>query len=336
MQNLLANVMEEQGEYANACALYEKNLILAQERRDFIGVAWTLALQAEVRLLWQRDTDTARVLLAQSFPLLQVQNVHSALFYKIALLDAYFISGLLAFYEGDHPLACSSIDECIRLAKELATPPAVAMSLSLLGRVRAAQGNLTAAYAHFQESLEIPLKRKAFWYFLVVVAGGADVLARQGNLFRAVRLWSFSQEQREMKGCPLPPADRTHHEQALTAVRHQLRKQNFTAAWTEGRSMTKEQAVATLSQAPLFVTEATDRESQKRSQEPRPLFPAGLTAREVEVLRLVAQGLADSQVANRLVISPRTVNNHLTSIYNKLGVDSRTAATRYAMEHQLV
>lgn len=48
-------------------------------------------------------------------------------------------------------------------------------------------------------------------------------------------------------------------------------------------------------------------------------FPAGLTAREVEVLRLVAQGLANTQVAERLVTSPRTVNTYLTSIYYKLG-----------------
>ena len=67
-----------------------------------------------------------------------------------------------------------------------------------------------------------------------------------------------------------------------------------------------------------------------------PTSPAGLTAREVEVLRLVAQGLTDAQVAEQLVISPRTVNTHLTSIYNKLGVDSRTAATRFAVDHQLV
>jgi DNA-binding NarL/FixJ family response regulator len=56
----------------------------------------------------------------------------------------------------------------------------------------------------------------------------------------------------------------------------------------------------------------------------------------VEVLRLVAQGLTDAQVAEQLVISPRTVNFHLASIYSKLGVSSRSAATRYAIEHQLV
>jgi len=67
-----------------------------------------------------------------------------------------------------------------------------------------------------------------------------------------------------------------------------------------------------------------------------PTSPAGLTAREVEVLRLVAQGLTDAQVAEQLVISRRTVNWYLTSIYSKLGVPSRSAATRYAIEHKLV
>jgi DNA-binding CsgD family transcriptional regulator len=65
-------------------------------------------------------------------------------------------------------------------------------------------------------------------------------------------------------------------------------------------------------------------------------YPAGLTAREVEVLRLLAEGLTDAQIAGQLVISPRTVNNHLTSIYSKIQVSSRSAATRYAIKHKLV
>jgi predicted ATPase/DNA-binding CsgD family transcriptional regulator len=65
-------------------------------------------------------------------------------------------------------------------------------------------------------------------------------------------------------------------------------------------------------------------------------YPDGLTAREVEILRLIAQGMTDAQVAEQLVISPRTVNWHLTSIYSKIQVTSRSAATRYAIEHQLV
>jgi DNA-binding CsgD family transcriptional regulator len=69
---------------------------------------------------------------------------------------------------------------------------------------------------------------------------------------------------------------------------------------------------------------------------PQPRYPAGLSAREVEVLRLVAQGLTDAEVAERLFLSPRTVSQHLRSVYNKLGVSSRTVATRFAVEHGLV
>jgi DNA-binding CsgD family transcriptional regulator len=68
----------------------------------------------------------------------------------------------------------------------------------------------------------------------------------------------------------------------------------------------------------------------------RPSYPAGLTAREVEVLRLVAEDLSDAEVAERLFLSPRTVSQHLRSVYNKLGVNSRGAAIRFAVEQRLV
>ena len=61
----------------------------------------------------------------------------------------------------------------------------------------------------------------------------------------------------------------------------------------------------------------------------------GLTARELEVLRLVATGLTNAQVAQQLHVTPRTVNAHLTAVYSKLGVSSRGGAMRYALDHQL-
>jgi DNA-binding CsgD family transcriptional regulator len=66
-----------------------------------------------------------------------------------------------------------------------------------------------------------------------------------------------------------------------------------------------------------------------------PTFPAGLSPREVEVLRLVAQGWTDRQVADHLFLSPRTINQHLRNIYNKLGVSTRNAAATFAHEHGL-
>ena len=92
--------------------------------------------------------------------------------------------------------------------------------------------------------------------------------------------------------------------------------------------MSPEQALATPGQVALPIP-------GELSSSP-PTYPNGLTTREVEVLRVVAQGLTNEQVAERLVISPRTIDTHLTSIYSKIGVSSRSAATRYAIEHHLV
>lgn len=73
--------------------------------------------------------------------------------------------------------------------------------------------------------------------------------------------------------------------------------------------------------------------SKPAAREP---YPDGLSPREVEILRLVATGLTDAEVAKKLFISPRTVNWHLGSIYRKLGFHSRAEATRFAVEHRLL
>ena len=65
-------------------------------------------------------------------------------------------------------------------------------------------------------------------------------------------------------------------------------------------------------------------------------YPDGMTAREVEVLRLVAQGLSNAEIAEQLIISVLTVKAHMRSLYNKLGINSRSASTRYAIEHHLL
>ena len=71
-------------------------------------------------------------------------------------------------------------------------------------------------------------------------------------------------------------------------------------------------------------------------QPPTSAYPAGLTGREVAVLRLVAQGATDRQIAATLFISVKTVNAHMTNILNKLNCDNRTAATTFAIQHGLV
>jgi DNA-binding NarL/FixJ family response regulator len=65
-------------------------------------------------------------------------------------------------------------------------------------------------------------------------------------------------------------------------------------------------------------------------------LPAGLSAREGEVLALVAKGKSNREIATELVISERTVARHMSNIFTKLDVSSRTAATAFAFEHNLV
>ena len=64
--------------------------------------------------------------------------------------------------------------------------------------------------------------------------------------------------------------------------------------------------------------------------------PAGLTPREVEVLRLLAQGLSNKEIAVRLVISPKTAGNHIEHIYAKIDASSRATASLFAMQHGLL
>jgi DNA-binding NarL/FixJ family response regulator len=105
----------------------------------------------------------------------------------------------------------------------------------------------------------------------------------------------------------------------------------FPEAWADGRAMPPEQAIEYALALPEIPTSAPS-----PVLPPPPAYPADLTAREVEVLRLLAHGLTYAQIAEKLFVTRRTVNGHVTSIYSKLGVNGRVAATRLAVEYRLV
>jgi len=163
----------------------------------------------------------------------------------------------------------------------------------------------------------------AFWAEILAAA-----VAAQGNHAWAAHLWGAVEALREAIGAPLPLVERAPYHRVVASSRTQFGEKDFDTAWAEGRTMSPEQALATQGQVALPIP-------GELPSSP-PTYPNGLTTREFEVLRVVAQGLTNEQVAERLVISPRTVDTHLTSIYSKIGVSSRSAATRYAIEHHLV
>src|SRR2546421_723287 len=86
---------------------------------------------------------------------------------------------------------------------------------------------------------------------------------------------------------------------------------------------------------PAFRSERPSPSPMRLTAQPAPFMYKALTAREGEVLQLLAMGISNSQIAERLVVSRHTINGHVQSIYWKLGINSRSAATRYAVEHHL-
>jgi DNA-binding CsgD family transcriptional regulator len=169
---------------------------------------------------------------------------------------------------------------------------------------------------------------------LAQVAAQEPAGATTGDALWAARLWGAAESLREAIGRPMPPVYRAEYERSVAAARAQLGEKAFAAAWAEGRTMTPEQALETRGAVTIPATAPA-----ASSVPPAPkvaTYPDGLTAREVEVLRLLATGLTDAQIAEHLVLSLHTVHAHLRTIYSKLGVTSRSAATRYAFEHQLV
>ena len=103
-----------------------------------------------------------------------------------------------------------------------------------------------------------------------------------------------------------------------------------------------DQTINSLAASPLqdvFLSSRWIKQIEELEQNPAPekmTYPAGLTEREVEVLRLVAGGATNQQVAQTLHVSVHTVNTHLTNILNKTGCENRTAASAFAIQHHLV
>jgi len=87
---------------------------------------------------------------------------------------------------------------------------------------------------------------------------------------------------------------------------------------------------------PLLTTRVLEEFSRLAMSQRKQANPFGLTVRETEILRLVGQGRSNREIANQLYISERTVKNHLTSVFGKLGVPDRTRAALYAVKNRLV
>jgi predicted ATPase/class 3 adenylate cyclase/DNA-binding CsgD family transcriptional regulator len=318
--NALALVVLYQGEYARVHPLAEQAIEILRDLGDTAGVAMALMTLAQV-VFWQGDLARAQTLAEEVLARASETGITSAQALALAL------RGEITLAQGEATTARLLIEQSHTLWQEVGNQGMLASTLSLLGKVLAAQGDHTAARTVYEESL---LRGLTVVDITPTLEGLAVVVAAQGETAWAVRLWAAAAALRDSLGAPLPPVYRADYERAIAGTRVQLGEQAFAAAWAEGRGMTWEQALA--ARGPVTIPRETDPTPPAKSPA---TYPDGLTAREVEVLRLLAQGLTDAQIAEHLIISPRTVNTHLKAIYGKIQVSSRSAATRYALEQHL-
>jgi len=154
------------------------------------------------------------------------------------------------------------------------------------------------------------------------------VALESGQAERAARLLGASAALHEAIGAMPPaelPGDLGNGPERARAV---LGEAAFEAAWAAGRALSVDEAIteALAVAAPTVSAPATRTAGDDH----------GLTRREREVLRLLIDGRSNREIGEALSISPRTVGKHVEGILAKLGVESRTAATGYALRHGLV
>ncbi|HEX6552282.1 MAG TPA: LuxR C-terminal-related transcriptional regulator [Ktedonobacteraceae bacterium] len=293
----LGQVYFAQGEAARADALVEEGLAQARAAHYQIGVACSSYLLGRFALA-QSNVARARACFEESLSIFEALVLQSNTAQVLSWLAG------IALVQGERAKAVSLCERSIALFRQMDDEEGMALSLQQWGCMVARRG--AAAWA------------AQLW-------GAAETLGGATRNWRPFDLFTLFTALGE----------HADYERMMAAVRAELGEQVFAAAWAKGQTMTPEQVIA--EQAHLLIPDRTDMKARANEHEsPAPTYPNDLTEREVEVLRLVARGLTDVQVAESLVISPRTVNAHLRSIYSKLNITSRHAATLFALEHHLI
>lgn len=329
----LANVALQHGHPERAKVFQEQSLAVARELGDKRGIAISLS-SLGLSALYRRDFEQAVALYGESLA------VFRELGDKSGVAGALFSLGLVALGEGDHERAAPVYEESLAISYELQDKGGVADSLLGMGWVALGGRDAERAIALFREGLGVYWEVGNLPGLAFCLEGLACVVSTQGNWAGAARLFSSAEALRNAVGAPLALWIQANYGPHMAVVRSRLQAGAFAEAWADGQAMDPQRAIEYALEPELtrvqFRSGSLPAEVAVSSPTVPVLeYPAGLTAREVEVLRLVAQGLTDAQVAEQLVVSARTVSSHLYSIYSKLGVSSRTAATRFAVDHNL-
>ena len=326
----MAFIMQTRGDYQQARTMLEEVVTRQRAIKNTSGTFSALYQLAEVLLGGEEHPPFLRIraLLNEGLALAESSGN------RMGVASMQGLLGRVALQEGKLDEARSLLDQCLLFYREGGDMQVTGQYIAALGNVALAEGKYAEAQSLFEESMSLA-KRIEEKTELVAVAleGMAQLAVQQGNHLWAIRLWAAAGRWRDDNQMYDMPGQAAVHERELARAEEFLGKKAYDALWREGSAMSPDDAISAR-YAPLPEQQTaplTTRTRKKTSS-----YPAGLSAREVEVLRLVSQGLSDAEVAEQLKLSTRTVTTHLTSIYNKIGISSRAAAVRFAAEHHLL
>jgi DNA-binding CsgD family transcriptional regulator len=239
--------------------------------------------------------------------------------------------GAVAYGEGDYARARAAEEESLALFRETGQRSWEAGPTWHLGLIAEAQGRFLEAARHYQESLHGYLEAGDASFFHKALPGLATMAAIGGLPELGARLLGATDAQLERAGSVLYPYDRQAYERAENGSRAALSQQAFAAEFRTGRELTPDDWPE-LADAIVAAVERATQAPRKRGAGPS----GGLTRRERDVLRLMAQDRTDREIADALFIGHRTVNTHVANILRHLDVSSRRGAIRAARERGLL
>lgn len=211
--------------------------------------------------------------------------------------------------------------------RELGSVREAPMALHNLACVLLQQDDVERAQALFRESLETQRAQHNREGILKGLLGFAALAAAMGLMAESAGLYAAVAANSRGNSAIRWPPGRIEYEHYIGLARAALSDEDFEVAQGNGRAMSIEQAVEFTLALPLPASTNSHEESGAAHE---------LTARERDVVALIGRGLSNGEIADKLVLSKRTVEKHVANILSKLALANRAQIVRWAVDHGLM
>jgi DNA-binding CsgD family transcriptional regulator len=242
------------------------------------------------------------------------------------------VLGLVERAQGALDVAVALLEEADAIWRERESAWGLGVTSLGLATVALEQGNLPQATSYCLASLLVRHAESDHWGVSQCLVVAAGIARRQGDPVATARFLGAEEALREARGDALSYGLRQIVDDALPAARDSLVETRFRAAWAEGGALPRDDVIAQ-ARVLLAATEGGGRTARRTGSVPAAY---DLTPRELEVLRHLARGESDREIADVLFISHHTVMKHVANILGKMGVASRTAAATLALQEELL